>query len=218
MVGGAGDDVYYVDNIADVVSENSSQGTDWVFSSIASYTLAENVENLGVLAGSSATGNGLSNMIVVLGAASTIVSGAGGSDSIVGGSGNDVLYGGEGNDTLSGGLGADAVTGGSGADRFAFNFSDLATGATHDTILDFSHAEGDRIVLSSIDADTGTLGSQHFSFVGGAAFSHHAGELHYVVNPSGGVIVQGDVNGDGVADFNLDVAGVASLTSSDFVL
>ena len=59
--------------------------------------------------------------------------------------------------------------------------------------------------------------SQHFNFVGAAAFSHTAGELHYAA-VSGGVLLTGDVNGDAIADFSLQIAGVTLLQTSDFIL
>ncbi|TLU81939.1 MAG: calcium-binding protein [Chlorobium sp.] len=45
MIGGQGNDIYYVDNIGDVVTELAGEGTDTVQSSI-SYQLGGNVENL----------------------------------------------------------------------------------------------------------------------------------------------------------------------------
>ncbi|WP_019915166.1 M10 family metallopeptidase, partial [Methylophilus sp. 1] len=45
MIGGDGDDTYIVDNIADIVTEDSNEGTDLVKASV-SYTLGDNVENL----------------------------------------------------------------------------------------------------------------------------------------------------------------------------
>ena len=45
MAGGAGDDTYYVDNVGDTVTENASEGTDVVYSSV-SFTLGANVEKL----------------------------------------------------------------------------------------------------------------------------------------------------------------------------
>ncbi|NYT27192.1 MAG: hypothetical protein H0A76_04410 [Candidatus Thiodubiliella endoseptemdiera] len=48
MIGGLGDDTYYVDNINDQVIENANQGTDTIQSSI-SQTLGEHIENLTLL-------------------------------------------------------------------------------------------------------------------------------------------------------------------------
>lgn len=89
MVGGTGDDTYYVDSTSDVVTENASEGTDTVNSSVT-LTLGNNVENL-VLTGSSAingTGNTLNNTITGNSAANTL-SGGTGADTLIGGAGND---------------------------------------------------------------------------------------------------------------------------------
>ena len=107
LIGGSGNDVYVVDNVGDVVTELSSEGTDQVRSSVT-HTLSANVENL-VLTGSDnidGTGNDLANTLT----------GNGGNNTLTGGAGNDTLDGGLGNDTLLGGLGADALDGGVGAD------------------------------------------------------------------------------------------------------
>jgi len=74
-----------------------------------------------------------------------------GDDTLDGGAGNDVVRGGQGNDTVAGGAGDDwisgdrgddTVSGGAGADLFhAF------TGSALDRVLDFSVAEGDRVLL-----------------------------------------------------------------------
>jgi hypothetical protein len=76
MTAGQGNDTYVVDNVGDVVTENAGEGTDTVRTSLSSYTLGANVENLiftgsGNLAG---TGNALGN-------------------GITGGAGNDASYG-----------------------------------------------------------------------------------------------------------------------------
>ncbi len=64
--------------------------------------------------------------------------------SCMGGVGRDFLYGGDGNDSLVGSDGNDYLNGGSGQDRFFF----YCTGeANADKIVDFSHNEGDSIVL-----------------------------------------------------------------------
>src|SRR6185369_14520584 len=77
------------------------------------------------------------------------------SDVLTGEGGVNVLKGGGGADVLTGGAGADLLLGGLGGDRFVLTAtSDSAVGA-EDAILDFSHAEGDRIDLSAIDAIPG---------------------------------------------------------------
>jgi Ca2+-binding RTX toxin-like protein len=52
MAGGAGNDTYYVDSATDVVVENSGEGTDTIFTSVAPFTLntaaLAHVENLGI--------------------------------------------------------------------------------------------------------------------------------------------------------------------------
>jgi Ca2+-binding RTX toxin-like protein len=108
MVGGAGSDVYEVTDLGDVVGENVGGGNDTVWTSLASYTLDANVENL-FFGGSGnfvGTGNGLAN-------------------TIVGGAGNDFIVGAGGNDVMSGGV--------AGNDTFVFG----AAGFGNDTILNF---------------------------------------------------------------------------------
>jgi Ca2+-binding RTX toxin-like protein len=141
-----------------------------------------------------------------------------GHDSLSGGAGKDDLSGGAGNDTLAGGLGADLLNGAAGADRFDFDaIAETPINASRDTVSDFSHAEGDRIDLSTIDAKTTVAGNQAFSFVGTGAFTHHAGELRLIVQGANG-IVAGDVDGDGAADFHIFLSGVSSLMAGDFLL
>ena len=67
-----------------------------------------------------------------------------GADTLRGGQDNDFLYGGSGNDFLSGDRGDDTITGGSGADIFH-----TFVGAGIDRVLDFSAAEGDRVMLET---------------------------------------------------------------------
>lgn len=89
MLGGLGDDIFIVDSTSDVVTENASEGTDTVRSSVT-LTLANNVENL-VLTGTSAingTGNTLNNTLTGNSAANTL-SGGTGADTMIGGAGND---------------------------------------------------------------------------------------------------------------------------------
>jgi hypothetical protein len=139
-------------------------------------------------------------------------------DKLSGGWGNDTLSGDAGNDTLVGGAGADRLIGGAGADTFVFSAAaDMASGSLVDAIADFTHAQGDRIDLSNVDANTLPSGNQNFTFIGTQSFHGVAGELHYAVTASG-VTVSGDVDGNGAADFSIDVAGVTILAGGDFIL
>ncbi len=91
MIGGAGNDTYIVDNIGDVVSENSAEGTDTVQSSI-SYTISDDIENL-TLTGTaiSATGNSAVNILTGNNSSNTLDGGAG-ADTMIGGTGDDTYY------------------------------------------------------------------------------------------------------------------------------
>ena len=142
------------------------------------------------------------------------LSGSNGNDRLYGGSGNDELSGGAGNDLLYGGTGRDYLTGGSGADTFVFtSLSDSRPGSARDVITDFSRGDGDYIDLRSIDADTSRSGNQAFDFIGTKGFSGEAGELRF---KSG--IVSGDVDGDGVADFQIKVDDFTKMYAGDFLL
>jgi Ca2+-binding RTX toxin-like protein len=138
---------------------------------------------------------------------------------LIGNGSANILDGGAGSDVLIGLGGADTLIGGGGADIFAFNaLTDSKTGvAARDVIADFSHAEGDRIDLSAIDADSISAEDQAF-FLGGSSFTKHAGEI-IQVQQGGGIVLRADVNGDGVADFALLLQNVAGpLVSADFIL
>jgi Ca2+-binding RTX toxin-like protein len=119
MMGGLGNDTYIVDDPGDVVVENAGEGTDTVKTSLASYTLTDNVENL---IGTAATaqvliGNALGNTITSSAAGGTLIGGAG-NDVLTGAATNDTLIGGDGNDVLNGGGGADLMMGGLGNDTY----------------------------------------------------------------------------------------------------
>ncbi|WP_347911153.1 peroxidase family protein [Pseudomonas grandcourensis] len=91
MAGGAGNDVYEVTNLGDVVTELAGGGTDTVWTSLATYTLGANVENLyfGGSGSFRAIGNALANTLVG-GAGNDVIIGGAGADTMVGGAGNDV--------------------------------------------------------------------------------------------------------------------------------
>jgi serralysin len=127
---------------------------------------------------------------------------------------------GAGKDTLRGGWAGPAHRRGRGRPfrvRAGIEFGGT-TATTCDVVTDFSHAQGDTIVLNPIDANTRTPDvDDAFTFIGTAAFHGVAGELRYTASGAN-TLVLGDVNGDGQADFALLLLGAISLTKSDFVL
>jgi len=233
MLGGVGSDTYYVDSSKDTVNELGGDGTDKVYSSV-SYNLANttwvkgDVETL-VLTGAgniNGNGNALNNSLTgnsgnnILRAAvgNDAVSGGAGNDDLQGAAGDDTLKGGAGVDLLNGGAGADRLTGGTEADTFFYRYASESTVATtgRDTIYDMLTGT-DHIDLATIDANTTLSGNQAFSFISTAAFSGTAGELR--VGASGtSLLVEGDLNGNGTADFAILVRGSATLTATDFNL
>jgi serralysin len=142
--------------------------------------------------------------------------GGAGNDLLEGGKGSDSMYGGAGDDTIHGTHGADLLNGGQGADTFQFAHTDASTvdQAGRDTVI-FSHDQGDVIDLSLMDADTSTDGDQAFTLV--RHFDGQAGEL-VIKSHGAGFVVQGDINGDGVADFAIDVHASSGLGAGDFIL
>ncbi len=142
------------------------------------------------------------------------------SDRLYGRAGDDTLDGGTGVDALYGNLGADVMTGGPDlrGDRFIyFSMNETGVGAgNRDIITDFQTGL-DRIEIRRFDADTTQGGRQGFDFVADAAFTNTAGELRYA-QTGGNTIVQGDVNGDGLADFEIELTGIINLVEGDFLI
>lgn len=136
--------------------------------------------------------------------------------------GNDTLNGGGGNDVLYGGAGRDVMTGGAGNDTFLFkSVAEMGTTArTRDVITDFKPGQ-DKIDLSGIDANASASGDQAFAFLSGdnQSFSHKAGELAWRIDAGQNrTIVQGDINGDGIHDFEIELTGQIHLGQGDFIL
>ena len=148
MIGGNGDDLYYVSAATDVISEASTTGGSDTISSIVSWTLGSNLENL-TLTGTSAltgTGNALANKLT-------------------GNAGANKLTGGDGNDTLDGGLGNDTLTGGNGNDVYYVNISSdvisetSTTGGSDTVYASYSMTLGsylENLVLTGTSSLTGT--------------------------------------------------------------
>ncbi len=223
MAGGQGDDLYWVESAGDAVVELAGEGTDTV-ASYVSHVLGANVENLSLLGDAFlGSGNGLSNWIAGTAGANLlegeggddVLQGGGGNDRLHGGDGNDILEGGDGDDGLIGSHGRDVLTGGAGADTFTWILpSESLPGALRDLITDFV-AGTDKIRLSG-DWNTATPGIDGFTFIGDAAFSA-AGQLR-VGSAGGNTLLEADLDGDGVADFELELAGTVVLAEADFIL
>jgi Ca2+-binding RTX toxin-like protein len=156
-----------------------------------------------------------------------LASGGSGDDSftsvenLTGGNFNDTLAGDGNGNILTGGTGADSLTGGAGADIFDYN-SEAESGITNltwDRIEDFQ--AGDKIDLSGIDANTALGGNQAFTApTSGASFSAvstftAAGQLFYDQTAD---VLYGNTDADAAAEFAVNLAGVVSVVSTDFIL
>lgn len=193
MIGGLGDDRYVVDSVSDTVVENPGEGTDVVYAKI-DYTLGGNVEQLIMMEGTAArnaAGDSGDNTIIG-NSANNVIYGNNGNDTLMGDAGLDSLVGGNGNDILVGGTGNDSLVGGANADIFKF-----AAGDGLDTVQDFSHAEGDKIMISNAMSSTFADVMAHASVSSG----------HVVLSWSGGA--------QQIA--LLSVTSTASLQASDFL-
>lgn len=141
----------------------------------------------------------------------TLASGDG-RDTVLGGGGNDSLDGGRGDDTISGGLGRDEMTGNAGRDVFDFDSVAESPASRPDMIYGFL-TRTDKLDLSDIDANGAGAGDGTFIYIGNQAFHGIAGELR-----SDFGTVQGDINGDGVADFQIDFSNGGPTRESDVIL
>ena len=141
------------------------------------------------------------------------IAGGSANDQLAGLAGNDILRGNGGNDVLIGGPGADRLFGGPGSDRFVYKtLADSLPGA-EDVIEDFNGKQGDRIVMSRIDADRTRAGNQAFGFIGKRRFSGKPGELRFAKG-----FLEGDVDGDGVPDIRIQVKTTKPLKPGHIVL
>jgi Ca2+-binding RTX toxin-like protein len=193
MSGGDGNDTYYVDNADDSVIETSSDrvsgGIDTVHSSLAAYTLSNNVENLYINTPDAAngTGNALDNTLYA-GAGNNLLDGREGNDTVsferamagvtvtlstsaqqnTLGSGLDTLKFFE---NLTGSAYADSLTGSSGANV-------LNGGAGNDTLVGGS---GDDRLIGGEGTDSLTGGTGADTYVFGALADMGVGALRDVI-------------------------------------
>ena len=204
MLGGLGNDAYFVDNASDQVIENVGEGNDTVFST-AHFRLSANVDNLILVGGADLQGYG--NSLV------------------------NLLYGGSGNDILDGAGGADAMFGGAGNDAYIvdnagdFVFENAGEGA--DTVYSTAHfrlaADLDYLVLQG-SADLqgygnslsnvlfGNTGNNILNGEGGAdAMFGGAGNDAYFVDNAGDLVTEAVGAGNDTVFASVDYALTANV-------
>ncbi|MFO1283029.1 MAG: calcium-binding protein [Burkholderiales bacterium] len=183
MAGGRGNDTYVVDVAGDIVTENASEGTDLVQSSIG-WTLSANLEHLTLtgLAAISGTGNTLANTMVGNAAANVLD----------GGAGNDTMRGGGGDDTYVVDASGDVVT-----ENAAEGTDTVRSGVTHTL-----GANVERLVLTGTAAINGTgntlantlTGNTAANVLNGGAggdtMAGGAGNDTYVVDATGDIVTE----------------------------
>jgi Ca2+-binding RTX toxin-like protein len=130
---------------------------------------------------------------------------------------SDIFTGSGGPDLFRGLVGKDRQTGGGGVDTFDFDaLGDSPVGTNRDVITDFVPGQ-DKVDVSTIDANVATAGDQAFAFLAarGAAFTG-PGQLRW--RQEGSVtLIEGNVNADRAADFQIELSGIKSLTARDVI-
>ncbi len=151
MIGGAGNDFYRTQDLADIVVEAARQGTDTIETVLTNVSLntkeLANVENLVFTFGAAiGTGNKLNNRI----------EGFTNGDTLDGGLGNDTLVGGGGADSLIGGKGNDVyvvMAAGATATELAGGGIDLVqSGAAELDMAAFAHVENLVMLAGAVNA------------------------------------------------------------------
>jgi Ca2+-binding RTX toxin-like protein len=205
MYGGIGNDQYYIqeNGTGQQVVEYANQGTDMAVllldPSSGHFTLPDNVENIAIITGSTAIGNGQDNTMYGNGDTNFLV-GLGGSD------------------TLVPGLGVDYMVGGPESDTFALSSAGNIMELNGDVITDWTddrpHVAGDVFDLSTSNDVWNFIGNAGFRANGEAEISIE--EVHR--GNEGSTLVEFDANGDGVPDAIATLNGIHHLNDSDFIL
>ena len=174
MTGGQGDDIFFVDNAADVAAEAADGGNDSVYATV-SYTLgarsyietlhlqefaADGTQAIGAIAG---TGNNINN-------------------TIFGNSLNNILDGGKGNDTLIGGLGNDTYM----------------VDSTGDVVTEAANG-GDDTILASLTYSIATVANvENLTLTGSGRFNATGNSLNNIITGNSGVNVLTGGTGDDI--------------------
>jgi Ca2+-binding RTX toxin-like protein len=214
LIGGTGDDSYVVDNAGDIVTEKAGEGTDTVTTTLATYKLADEVENL-IYSSSSlftATGNALANKIIG-GNGGNKLDGGLGNDTLQGGDGSDNLLGGAGDDVLSVGKGKDTVDGGAGDNDVLQDLGDfddytVARPTATDTVL--TDKSGNSITVRGVESFkfngvTMTLAQVHDNVASPSSDNLHGSDGDDSINGGAGSDTMS--GGEGNDSYTVDVAG-----------
>ena len=214
MTGNDGNDIFLVNGALEGYdSYDGGAGTDTILTQSNGTVI-----RVGTMSGIEAiSANGFSNVTIAMDdlgrslnlSAATLT----GIVSINGGSGNDFILGSAGNDSLNGKGGFDKLAGGAGADTFVFSAAANTPVGIADLITDFNQSQHDLIDLHLIDANSVVAGDQAFTFIGSGAFTHVAGQLRY--DNLSTTHIYGDINGDGIADFEIALTGNFTLVTAD---
>ena len=199
MVGGLGNDTYFVDNAADGITEFTGQGIDWARAYV-NYTLPVNVEIMSaMLPNLVLTGNGINNVIYGDAGRDTM-------DTMYGMGGNDLIKTYGGNDFIDGGTGLDTMEGGYGNDTYVISqatdvITELATDGTDEVLAGVSYTLGaniERITLTGTGnvSATGNTGDNTLTGNTGTNFlTGGAGSDTYVIKRGDGSDTITDTSG-----------------------
>ena len=216
LIGGMGNDTFFGETAA-------SQGDDADTISYGGAKKGVVFSLVNTLAGQKTGGAGTDRIYDISGIEN--LTGTSFNDILSGSTIGNLIHGSEGNDLISGLAGSDVLFGDAGldvidcgadtdADRAAYaQPSDSQIGANRDQITSFS-TDTDLIELSLMDANVNAGGDQAFAF---SNTTSQANSVWYIVSGTD-VVVQGDVNGDAVADFEILVKGAQVLQTDNFAL
>lgn len=201
MAGGTGNDIYYVDNPGDVVTEATGEGTDRLYTT-SNFTLS---------------GGSEVELMFVNTSTGLVLSGNELNNSMIGAAGNDTLLGGGGDDIINGGLGVDSMAGGTGNDvYYVDNIGDVVTEAAGEGIdkvyASVSFGLGASSEVEFLNANAGAIGlaltgnsfANHIIGAAGADTLDGGAGADTLVGGLGADLFafhSGQANGDIVSDF-----------------
>jgi Ca2+-binding RTX toxin-like protein len=208
MRGGSGDDTYFVASAGDVVTELGNEGIDSVRTTLASYVLGDEVENLTYTSTGNfvGTGNALANVITT----------GAGADTLNGGAGVDVMTGGRGNDTYVVDEALDAVVevSGGGTDTVRTTLSTYALGAELENLTFIG--TGPFVGAGNAVVNTITGGAGDDTLDGGLGADRllgGAGNDVYVIDNTGDLITEGTGGTSGIDRAQVSAASYTLATN-----